>query len=178
MTIDKERQLARWRRNAKSRRERLKEASPESVPLPAEMEARIWAERDKRLQNFPWSVWDLKPGRYYPRQTKETTYPFICDVWAAITILELQEPGREVSTRLISSFLWERGKDHGVQKSSLRTKIKRARVIIDHLEDAPSRDFKGKYWPKFPDSVADHGSGLKQHVDMVMASLGLRTQDD
>lgn len=179
MAIDNDAQRARWRRNKRAYRERLSSQKPKPPPIDPDFEAAVWVERDRRLRNFPWWVWDLKemPGhelkRYYPRQTRDATYPFICDVWAAITLLESQYGGDKISNALISSFLWERGKAHGVKRASLRTKVPRARKIIQHLEDAPAPDGVGSHWPKFPATVPERGSGLKQHVDMVMNNLGL-----
>lgn len=179
MAIDKDKQRARWRRNKRDQRQRKRLEQPTPLPIDPEFEASVWAERDKRLGSFPWWVWDLrempeKPKkRYYPRQTRQSTYPFICDVWAAITLLESQHGNREITNAMIGSFLWDRGKTHGVKRASLRTKIPRARRIIEHLEGAPAPDGKGRHWPKFPASVPERGSGLKQHVDMVMASLGI-----
>ena len=173
MAIDKAKQVARWKRNKRSERLREKAARPARPSFDPNFETAVWNEAEKRVRNFPWSMYDLKPKRFYPHQTPETSYPFICDVWAVITLLESQNTIRPIPTRLISSFLWETGRTYGVKRDSLRTKIARARKIIDHLEASPARDFRGAYWPKFPESVAEHGSGLKQHVTLVLRNLAI-----
>jgi len=79
--------------------------------------------------------------------------------------------GSKVSDGQIATNLIQRGKDYKVKESSLRTKVWRARQVVRYLEDAPARDGKGRYWPKFPESVAEHGSGLIQHIDDVFTRL-------
>ena len=176
MPIDKAKQRARWKRNKQAQRNRERLAKPKLQPIDPQIEASVWVERDRRLRNFPWWIWDLKEKRFYPRQTRAETYPFICDVWAAITLLETQTQGSKITNVMIGEFLWVRGKRHGVKKASFRTKIPRAKKIIGHLEEAPALDFRGAYWPKFPGRVAEHGSGLKQHVHLVMKGLGSDVQ--
>lgn len=174
MAINREAQRARWRRNKHDQRKREKATKPKPRSIHPDLKASVWAERDKRLRNFPWWVWDLKDGRYYPRQTRPETYPFICDVWAAITLLQHQYPYQDLTNGMIGKFLWESQKSGGVKRASLRTKVPRARLIIEHLEDAPALDFRGPYWPKFPGTVAEHGTGLQQYLKLFGQSLGQR----
>ncbi|NCP24629.1 MAG: hypothetical protein GW854_10850 [Erythrobacter sp.] len=171
MAIDKEKQRARWLRNQKAYRLRRKGSAPALPPIDPNFESAVWAEAEKRLRNFPWSIPDLKPNRFYPRQTNEKTYPFICDVWAAITLLKSQREDRPVTNAMIGSFLLAKGRDYGVKQGSLRTKIPRARKIIEHLEDSPATDTVGSYWPQFPETIPERGSGVHQHVAKVMDFL-------
>ena len=43
--------------------------------------------------------------------------------------------------------------------------------VIAYLEDAPARTGGGRYWPKFPECVAEHDSGIAQHVQDVFRHL-------
>lgn len=172
MAVNKRKQKARWKRNKADQRLREREAKPTPRPIDPEVTERVWAERDKRLRNFPWDMPRAADGSHYRRRTRENTYPLVCDVWAVKTLMESQDSFTRITDGMIAKALWDMGKNHGLKKTSLRTKVWVARQIISHLESAPARDFRGAYWPKFPDSVADHGSGVMQHVNIVLRILG------
>ena len=98
MTIDKEKQRARWQRNKAAQRNRQKVTRPSLPPIDANFAELVWKERDKRLRNFPWYLPPLPNRRYYPRNLSNASHPFICDVWAVLTLLESQNPGARISS--------------------------------------------------------------------------------
>lgn len=162
MPIDVEKQRARWRRNKASER-RIKKANEQArAPIDPDFEKSVWAERDKRRRNFSWEHKRLVDGRPFARRTCSKS--LVCDVWAAELILSSYNPDNKISDGKIATCLIEKGKHHNVKATSLRTKVWRARQVVRFLEDAPARDGEGRYWPKFPDSVAEDGSGLVQHI--------------
>lgn len=163
MPVDQEKRRARWRRNKADERRR-KTAGQQHPPIDPGFERSIWAERDKRLRTFPWNLPRLADGRSHHRRMYEETYDLVCDVWAVETLLMTQRDGAKVSDGKIADWLYGSGKTHDVKLSSLRTKVWRARKVVRYLEEAPARDGNGPFWPKFPESVAEHGSWLAQHV--------------
>jgi hypothetical protein len=173
MAIDKEKQRARWKRNKRAQRALQKALAPLQRPIDAEFAELVWKERDKRLNNFPWYLPRLPDGRHYKRHLNQTSYPFVCDVWAALTLLESQNPGKNISTGKIAKWLEINGRIGAFTIGSVRMKVRRARPVIKFLEDAPARNGLGRYWPNFPKSVADHGSGVVQHVEDVLRYLEL-----
>jgi hypothetical protein len=170
MPIDFEKRRARWQRNKAAERKRHK-TSKQLPPIDPDFERSIWAERDKRLDNFPWDMPRLPDGRAFHRRLYEETYDLICDVWAVEALLTSQHGSLKVSDGKIANALHDLGKHCELERPSLRTKVWRARQVVRYLEDAPARGGRGRYWPKFPGSVAEHGSGLIQHVDDVFARL-------
>lgn len=173
MAIDKAKQNARWRRNKADQRKRERARRPQPPPISPEFEKQVWAERDRRLRNFPWDMPRAADGSYYRRRTREETYPLICDVWAVQTLLESQNFHPRISDGMIAEVLWDMGKTYGLKLSSLRTRVWLAREIICHLETAPARSFQGPYWPKFPLSVDEHGTGLLQHMRIALRNAGI-----
>lgn len=113
----------------------------------------------------------LPDGRAFHRRLYEETYDLICDVWAVELLLTSQHSGSKISDGKIANALHDIGKHCDLKKPSLRTKVWRARQVVRYLEDAPAREGKGRYWPQFPESVAEHGSGLIQHIDDVFTRL-------
>ncbi|MEP3420101.1 MAG: hypothetical protein ABJN35_00040 [Erythrobacter sp.] len=169
MALDKEKQRARWRRNKRDERARIKSAKPSLPAIDPEFEAKVWQERDRRLANFPWDLPPLPEKKYYPSRTSESSYPLICDVWAVITLFEHQSSERKISDGMIADDLWARDRRYNLKHGSLRTKVNRARRIIHHLHSTKLRDRNGYYWPKYPEQVPQYGSGLKQRVSQVIA---------
>ena len=168
----------RWRRNKAAERQRLREqreASEAQEPPQPELDAdfleKVWAERDKRERNFPWRMPHLPERKYFKNSSNFASQALVCDVWAAEVILAALKPDSELSDGEIARFLIEQKRTHGVKPSSLRTKVWRTRPIVRFLEEAPIWNGPGNYWPKFPESMLELGSGLQQHVDKVMAHL-------
>lgn len=168
----------RWRRNKRAERQRLREKRkrdeaqrPSPPNLDADFLDQVWAERDKRLRNFPWRMPHLPDRKFFKNTSNFSSQALVCDVWAAEVILAASSIGDRISDGDIAKYLIKHGRDHGVKPSSLRTKVWRTRPIVRFLEEAPVWDRPGKYWPKFPESMQELGSGLQQHVDKVMAYL-------
>lgn len=131
----------------------------------------VWAERDKRERNFPWRMPHLPDRKFFKNSANFKSRALVCDVWAAEVILAALKLDTKISDGEIARFLIEQERTHGVKPSSLRTKVWRARPMVRFLEEAPIWDRPGNYWPKFPESMPELGSGLQQHVDKVMAYL-------
>ena len=168
----------RWRRNKAAERQRLREqrnADEAEVPALSELDTdflkKVWAERDKRARNFPWRMPHLPERKFFKNSSNFASQALVCDVWAAELILAAQRPETEISDGEIARFLISKGRTQGVKPSSLRVKVWRTRPIVRFLEEAPIWDRPGCYWPKFPESMPELGSGLQQHVDQVMAHL-------
>lgn len=168
----------RWRRNKAAERQRLRkkriaEESKRLAPpkLDQDFLNRVWAERDKRERNFPMYMPHLPDRKYFKNGGNFESQALVCDVWAAEVILAALKPDTKISDGQIARFLIEQERTHGVKPSSLRTKVWRTRPMVRFLEEAPIWDRPGNYWPKFPESMLELGSGLQQHVDKVMAHL-------
>lgn len=166
----------RWRRNKRAERQRLKEKrkaeetrKSSDSHLDAGFLEQVWEERDKRLRNFPWQMPHLPGRKFFKNTSNFASQALVCDVWAAEVILAACDPDAKISDGDIARFLIEQERTHGVKPSSLRTKVWRTRPLVRFLEEAPIWDRPGKYWPKFPESMPELGSGLRQHVDKVMA---------
>jgi len=144
-------------------------------PTPPRLDAsfldQVWTERDKRLRNFPMYMPHLPDRKFFKNNGNFASQALVCDVWAAEVILAASKPDSEISDGEIARYLIEQERTHGVKPSSLRTKVWRTRPMVRFLEEAPIWDRPGKYWPKFPESMPELGSGLQQHVDKVMAYL-------
>ena len=174
----REQRRVRWLRNKRAERQRKREASKQQPvtnaprqPPDAEFLKKVWAERDKRLRNFPMQIPHLPDRKFFKNSSNFASQALACDIWAAEVILAATDPEAEITDGMIARFLISAGRTHNVKPSSLRTKIWRTRPIVRFLEDAPIWNKPGKYWPKFPESVPELGSGLQQHVDQVMAIL-------
>lgn len=168
----------RWRRNKAAERRRLREKCIAGDPgdqtppkLDTDLLDQVWAERDKRLRNFPMHMPHLPDRKFFKNSSNFASQALVCDVWAAEVILVALKPDTKISDGEIARFLINQGRTHGVKPSSLRTKVWRTRPIVRFLEEAPIWDRPGCYWPKFPESMPELGSGIQQHVDKVMAYL-------
>lgn len=142
-----------------------------AATLDAVFSDQVWAERDKRERNFPMHMPRLPSRKFFKNGGNFATQALICDVWAAEVILAALKPDTKISDGEIARFLVKEDRTHGAKPSSLRTKVWRTRPIVRFLEEAPAWDRPGNYWPKFPESIPELGSGLQQHVDKVMAYL-------
>lgn len=164
---------ARWRRNKEAQRNRTKLAATNEVTINEDLAKRVWAERDRRLRNFPWSLSHLPGRRFYPRRMRESSYPLVCDVWAVEILLQDGQDDKRISDGKIAKWLIANGRSPDVKATSLRTLVGRARIVVRHLEDSPARGGHGPFWPKFPEPVAEMGSGLMQHVNIVLPNFGI-----
>lgn len=179
--IERSRQEARrdrWKRNKAAERKRLRDkraAHEATQPQPSDLDAdflnQVWQERDKRERNFPMHMLHLPNRKFFKNGGNFASQALVCDVWAAEVILAALKPEAEISDGQIAMFLIKQQRTHGVKPSSLRTKVWRTRPIVRFLEESPIWDRPGNYWPKFPESMPELGSGLQQHVDKVMAYL-------
>lgn len=118
---------ARWRRN--KRDERARKKPPEPPPPSEEFVAKVFAERDRRRQEYPWWLdWDTK------WEGGCGSYELITDVWAARMILEKQFGVGRVSAGRVAKWMQARGKRYGYKDNSLRTIVYRAFGAIEILE--------------------------------------------
>lgn len=155
------------------REKRIADESKQSAPpeLDQDFLNQVWAERDKRERNFPWRMPHLPDRKFFKNSSNFQSQALVCDVWAAEVILAMLKPGAEISGAEIARFLISEKRTHGVKPDSLRTKVSRVRPLIKFLEEAPIWDRPGRFWPRFPESMPELGSGIHQHADQVMAYL-------
>lgn len=175
-------QTERWRRNKRAERSRLRQkreaekSNSAEVTLDPEFLEKLWAERDKRRTNFPWRMPVVKDGdgpKHFPNSSNFASQDLVCDVWAAEVILNELNPGAVLTPGKIANFLISEGRTHDVKPASLRVKVERVRPIVQFLGQSAIWDREGPYWPKFPESIQEHGSWIKQHANQVMAGLGV-----
>lgn len=137
---------ARWRRNKEAERQR--KAPPPSPPLPAEIIAEVWAERERRYERGAHYMWPV-PGWHYGRGSWE----FQCDVWAVKTLLAIQLHKAKPSPGMIARWMADHGLAHGYahgeKSGSLRAMVGRALAAIAILETTKLRDWTEPAWPEF-----------------------------
>ncbi len=125
---------ARWRRNKRAARARLRKPIP--TPLDLAVIEQIFAERDRRsdVYRIPWTM------HFGAHNHGWGTHDFHFDVWATRTVLERMHGERKISDGLIANWLAENGLAHGYahggRSSSLRTMVSRARKAVEQLESA------------------------------------------
>lgn len=149
LEIDSEqsKRRARWQRNKMAERARLRK------PLPTSLNQcvidQIFAERDRRIFDYPGYT-RISFGAH---RSGWGTHEFHCDVWAARTALELLLKHRKISDGLIANWMAERGLAHGYahagRSSSLRTMVGRARKAIAIREAANTFMGREPVWPIF-----------------------------
>jgi len=134
--------LARWARN--KRAERARNMPPGLRPLKPQQILAVWAERDRRRQNYPHFLWN-HPGWHGGRGSFE----FQTDVWAARTIIRAQTGIDRVTAGKVARWMVANKLDHDYKVSSLRTMVYRALEAIEILETEGRQKGDPPYWQQF-----------------------------
>lgn len=133
---------ARWKRNKQA--ERKRKAVPPLAPLPDAMKNLIWRERDRRIEAIPTRFFYLAEalGLY-------GSWEFHCDVWAARTIIEIQNEGRIPTAGKVAKWMGRNQLSHGYQPNSLRTMVYRAYEAIALYEKTQLSGTSTPIWSQF-----------------------------
>ena len=118
---------ARWLRNKRAQRSREKPMAP--PPLPRDVEASVWEERDRRRRDYPqWAFC------HCPWTSGKGNYDFLTDVWAVRALLLKQHQSGRVTAGMVARRMTEIGLSHGFKPTVLRTMVYRAYGAIAFVE--------------------------------------------
>lgn len=145
MTLDQDKQRARWKRNKAAERARR---SPYPKSPSSQFRVRLLTERDRRASTDDQSV--IRPGHhFFESGAYERAIRFAADVWAADTWLKEEWGPKGAMPRRVAKWLETHGAPHDYSEKSLPKMIRKARLRIELLERPWPWNFDKPIWAAF-----------------------------